>query len=82
MREGKCFTCFEHGYCSYECSKKKLHFEVKNLKREKSNQINETIELGNCKREVYGKRDERNEGIVHVLTRLITGVCCVMTSGV
>ena len=30
-----------------------------------------------CKREVYGKRDERNEGIVRILTRLIAGVCCV-----
>lgn len=35
-----------------------------------------------CKREVYGKRDERNEGIVRILTRLIAGVCCVVTSGV
>ena len=26
---------------------------------------------------VYGKRDERNEGIVRILTILIAGVCCV-----
>ena len=39
-------------------------------------------ERGACKREVYGKRDERNEGIVRILTRLIAGVCCVVTSGV
>ena len=47
MHESKCSICFEHGHHSYECSKKKLDSEVKNLEREKKDHMNETTDLRN-----------------------------------
>ena len=47
MCESKCFTCFEHGHHSYECPKKKLDSEVKNLEREKKDHMDGTTDSGN-----------------------------------
>ena len=47
MHEGKCFTCFEHDHCFYECPKKRLDSEIKNLEREKSNHMSRTTDLRN-----------------------------------